>query len=198
VIVLKPPFAVGCAGFVVERLWARAWRDAIAMATVDGRLHARPRRVELLARRRTMVMSNEAWRWAHGVDALHDTLLALDHGVLPYAPWVAVGLFGLVRALGPRRGEARAVLRCMAIPTLFYVAFLASTDIKPGYCYGPRYWVPLLPFLAVAAVDVVRTRIVRRAGVFALLVLVSAAVAIPGSLRYGELWDKPVLAVWRR
>ncbi len=59
------------------------------------------------------------------------------------------------------------------------------------YCYGPRYWVALLPALAICAVTFAGAhgRLLR--GVLASLALAAAAFAISGALEYPWMFDQP-------
>jgi hypothetical protein len=80
---------------------------------------------------------------------------------------------------------------------VLYLVLMSSTGFGPGYCFGPRYWIAFMPWMAVGAVYAMRNRgwIVR--AVFAMLVVVGVAIAIPSALRYPQLFDKPMPMAWR-
>jgi hypothetical protein len=82
------------------------------------------------------------------------------------------------------------------------MALLSLDSFGPGTCYGPRYWVPFLPWLAIASVEGLRS--IRRPWpiLYALLlsyvpgVVLGAAIAVPGALRYWQLFERPASAAW--
>jgi len=85
-----------------------------------------------------------------------DNLTHKTYGLLWYAPWVVCAFWALVRA-GWRYAAGDDILAAMALPILFNFLMLGSLAVafrsfSPGYCYGPRYWVPLLPWLALLSV----------------------------------------------
>jgi hypothetical protein len=79
----------------------------------------------------------------------------------------------------------------VGVAMVLYVAALAWTRVFPGDCYGPRYWIAWLPWLAITASESRYRR--------SLLALcaASAVIAIPCALRYGDLFQQPAWsALW--
>src|SRR6202035_3995395 len=113
---------------------------------------------------------------------------------LLFAPWTLLGFVTSFRAAFSFLPQDRA-LRWMAGPLA--VNLFASSAFGPGFCYGPRYWVPFLPWLAIATVQGLhRAGLMTRIFTGALIIL-SLAIAIPGALCYPELFHKTPLQAWR-
>ena len=107
------------------------------------------------------------------------TLLFAEKGLFVVAPLTAVALFGF--PLLWRTGRRRETLACTVIPALFllwnagyYIPFGGSTP-------GPRFLVPVLPFLALPLAAVLRARpvLVAGVGVASALLMLLAAVTEP-------------------
>ncbi|HUY39326.1 MAG TPA: hypothetical protein VMV13_10870, partial [Candidatus Binataceae bacterium] len=79
---------------------------------------------------------------------------------------------------------------------ILYLVLMTMTGFGPGYCYGPRFWVPFLPWLAVAAVQTVRTAGRRGMVTGVVLIAIGMAIAIPGTLQLPRVYSKPVPAAW--
>ncbi|HOX43127.1 MAG TPA: hypothetical protein PK668_06000 [Myxococcota bacterium] len=79
-------------------------------------------------------------------------LFGTTRGLFFYAPWLALGLAGLVLgALRPRAGETRAGWLALSAGSLLYLVFASSLEPEAwGWSLGPRHLVPLLPFWALA------------------------------------------------
>ena len=78
--------------------------------------------------------------------------------------------------------------RTMAFPLFLYLIVLSSVGFGAGYCYGPRYWVAFLPWLALGTVEAIRRAGRYQRAICAVLVLFAIAIAIPGALRYPQLF----------
>jgi hypothetical protein len=109
------------------------------------------------------------------------------------------GVFLLVRASWhPRPGDP-PLLREMAVGAASIVVVLIAGDfLGGGFCYGPRYFIPLMPWLGIATVAAWRNA--GRAGRVALVLCagIALALAIPGAVRYRDLFDRPFLDAWMR
>ena len=87
--------------------------------------------------------------------------------------------------------------RTMALPLFVYLIVLSSTGFGAGYCYGPRYWVAFLPWLALATVEAIRRAGRYQRVICGVLIVFAIAVAIPGALRYPQLFRSTLLDAWR-
>jgi hypothetical protein len=90
-------------------------------------------------------------------------------------------------------------MRQVALPCVPYVAILSANVYLGETCYGPRYWVPLLPMLALLVLEAIRGSRLRRPSLAAVAMLGGLAfyIAIPAAFRYPELWDQDALAAVR-
>ncbi len=195
-IALKPAFVVVAAAWGLERLWARRIRDAVVLSAVIGAGVA------------AILAFNYwyAWDWRvppavlMGGSLLHGawvSLLGEEYGLLRYAPWAAATLLLLPWMRTPPDGIPVTFVRQILLPLVPYVWLICG--MAPGYgasCYGPRYYVCVMPFFALAAGLAFRAygRFVR-VGV-ATLAIIALTISIPGWIQYGLLWDKPATAVW--
>jgi hypothetical protein len=130
------------------------------------------------------------WNFAHAGDLAFDWL----HGLLPFAPVVALALIGWFRLLREGSGEAWAIA-CGA--GLYYLLFSCWTTWHGGYCFGPRYLVPIIPLIMVGVVKV--PEMVRGRGFWvgaaALAVTVlSIQINALGAVPYWRYWYQHPLA----
>lgn len=131
------------------------------------------------------VFSGDLWAGVFGL------WLSPGKGLIWFAPPIVLGLFGIRASL--RRWPAETVLALAVVATV--TAFSAKYQVwHGGYCWGPRYLVPVVPLVmllalpwlqeALAAVPTLLARL-RIAGVAALCG-VGLAVQLLGSALY---WD---------
>lgn len=200
-MIMKQPAALFAAVWIVERWLAGRRRDAVWLT---GGMVACG--LSLVAFNITFLKSftttgNLPFAWANGLTSLYDTFLHFTQGVLLYVPWVVIplvwGVVGSRPGVPDREGvvsvEAR---RQMIIPTLLTVATIASVAWGPGYCYGPRYWVPLFPMLAILAVDFAIAGGAWRRWVLAVPAAYAMAIAVPAGLQYHRLFSVPPLTAY--
>ena len=78
--------------------------------------------------------------------ALHGSLFAPSNGLFWFVPWTMVPAVGLVFAIqSPRLREPAFATGCML---LIYVVFVSMVhNWRGGWTAGPRYIVPVIPFL---------------------------------------------------
>lgn len=193
--IIKPSFAVVGAGFLIEAVRERRLRDALKMAVVLGICALAVGAFNYWLAGTPLISGSEAWYLAGDLEPLHDTLLDPAHGVLVFAPWVIFGVFAIAFAFDCFDADS-AMLRRMAWPLILYLFVLAITGFGPGYCYGPRYWVPFLPWLAVATVQALRTGGTRGRVACALLILLGMAIAIPAVVQLPSMYSMPPSAAW--
>jgi len=142
--------------------------------------------------RRTIVRSG--WRMLLDVRGRFDTLFDSRNGLFVFVPWTALGLLSCFRNSFSFSRKDRP-LRLMAGPLA--INLFATSAFAPGDCYGPRYWIPFLPWLAIASiVGFQRSGFAMRTLAVAAIVL-SVTIAIPGALSYPELFNKTPLDAWR-
>jgi hypothetical protein len=188
---MKPPFALVGAAWIAERIWAKERRGLWgfgALLAAGG--------VAILvfnyALARKWMTIGPGFDWA---DDYLATFLDTRNGLLVFVPWSVLAFIGLAGSFERTSGGRSELLRQTLWPTLLFGLLLAVKG-GPGSSYGPRFWVPFMPFLALAAVAV-SDRIGRPAqAVLIVLGLVACAFAIPGALGYPVLFNKPPLAAW--
>jgi hypothetical protein len=124
------------------------------------------------------------WTFPHFFDILLDG----QHGLLPFAPIAALALVGWVLLLKERTGEAWAI----AVGALLYYLVLSSWEIwGGGFCYGPRYLVPLIPLLMIGLVRM-RALLKERVWANALAItvaVISVQINALGALPYWRYWS---------
>ncbi len=192
----KPPMAVVAIGIIVDELRQGRRREAIKAGFALGIGVLAIAAFNYWLARTPLISGVEGWRTATDLHSLIGTLLEPREGLLIFVPWAIAAAVAIAR--GARSTSADSgMLRRMAIPLALYLIVVSSFGASAGLCYGPRYWVPFLPWMALAMVHAVR-----RAGrpaflVCGALVLLAAAIAIPGALRYRHMFSKPMWLVWQ-
>jgi hypothetical protein len=184
---MKPPFALVAAGFFVEEVRERRWKNAVKVAAV---LALGLPALAIIAHnfslhRRILPMSQ-----------LIRTLFDPVEGLLLYAPWTIFGFLACARAFFLLAEDMR-LARTMALPLFLYLIAVSSVGYGAGYCYGPRYWVAFMPWLALGAVEAMRRGGRYQRTICGALVLFGVAMAIPGALRYPQLFAMPAFDAWR-
>jgi len=188
---IRPAYVFVGACLVGEEFREGRWKVSLRMALALG-LSLLVLVIFSLWLRGTVVRSG--LRLQFKMTGRFDTLFDTHNGLLIFAPWSIVGLVASFAAVFSFLPQNRA-LRRMAGPLA--INLVATTAFAPGFCYGPRYWVPFLPWLALATV----LRL-QRAGtaiqvVAGILILLSISIAIPGAICYPEIFTKTPLEAWR-
>lgn len=197
---LKPPFAVVGLLWATEQLWARKPRAAVILTLVTGAGWLLLVIFNYALARTPVIAGVEAWRWAVNLEPLANTFLSNNYGVLYFVPWTLLVVIAAVRARPertPPRDAGQALLRQIALPSLVYVALLCAYSLNPGMCYGPRYWIPLMPWLGLAVVQLAQCRGVCFRSALVVLALLGALIAIPGALRYRMVFVNGPEKAWR-
>ncbi|MGH9442489.1 MAG: hypothetical protein ACRD16_09455 [Thermoanaerobaculia bacterium] len=136
-----------------------------------------------------LVSGNGDPTWRPGLSGLLATLLDREHGLLTFAPWALLAFAAFV-SIRPKRG---ALLSDIALPVLLMLVLLASFGPLGADCYGPRYWVPMLPWLAIAAAIFVARGGLFVRGLTVLLFVAGLAISVPAALEGGFAWNAPPL-----
>ena len=191
--VMKPPFALVGAGFLVQEVREKRWKDAIKIALVLGLPALEILGYNLWVHRSALELG---FHWSFQFSQLVDTFLGYREGLLLYAPWTIFGFLACARAFVSTSGGSR-LARTMALPLFLYLIVLSSVGFGAGFCYGPRYWVAFMPWLALATVEAIRPAGRYRRAACAVLILFAIAIAVPGALRYPQLFRRPLLDAWR-
>jgi len=188
---LKPAYVFVGACFAAEDLRERKLVDTFKIAVLLGSAML-VLLITSLWLRRSVVRAG--LRMVFSLRHRFDSLLDPRQGLLVYAPWTLFGFVASFRSFFSPLTVDRA-LRRMAAP--FAINLVVSSAFGPGFCYGPRYWVPFLPWLAIATVQGMRKAGLMTRVVTSILVLTSVAIAVPGALCYPELFQKTPLQAWR-
>ena len=125
---------------------------------------------------------------------LYGLSISPSDGVLAYSPVLLVAAAGWPGLFHRHREDAAAVLAAVALYGSFMTVW-ASWD--GGYCYGPRYLVPLIPFFMLGLLGLPRLSAPwRRIALASAIALGALSVAINalGALPYWRSWDVHPLA----
>lgn len=128
-------------------------------------------------------------------EALWGMTFGFDRGLFFVSPILLTVIPGFI--LLARRSEHRAEwLVCMAIPLALLLVLSASSEWYGGYASGPRYLVPILPFLVwplAAALDRVEGMAPMRRQVLSILfaIMVAASILVTWSLTVGGQYYAP-------
>ena len=199
-LIFKPPFGVVGAGLILDRIWERRWRDAVLMSSVFGACGLALMTFNYWLARTPIISGNiEPWplgsAGAHDFRPPFDTFLESRHGLFIWVPWAIFAIFPMGSALCSR-DQRRGLLFDMSVPTSLYLAVLSVLAFGPGRSYGPRFWVPLLPWMAVAAVETIRSTGWGWRIIFGLLAVIALAIAIPGALCYPQMLSVSPWYLW--
>jgi hypothetical protein len=218
-IFMKPPFAVIGLGFAVDLALARRWRALAGYAAVIGIsigcllgmnywlaktpilppifdtlpvLPGLPDMGEPVFPADSLSQARTVLKWPFG------HLMAFDYGLLWYAPWALFAFWAIARERACPDAR-RDRLAQIFFPVLFYFLMLTLLGLTfhgftPGYSYGPRYWVPLLPWLALAFAHFLQHSATWARWSVATVVVAAAVISLSGALRYPHLFQQPFYA----
>ncbi len=185
--IMKPPFAIVAGGFFIEEVRERHWKDAVKIGAMLA-----------LALPVLTILARNFWLYRRvlPMSQFVKTLVDPDEGLLLYAPWTIFGFLACGYAFCSPSKEAR-LARTMALPLFLYLLAVSSVGFGAGYCYGPRYWVAFMPWLALGTVEAMRRMGRYSRALCMVLIVCGVAMAIPGALRYPQLFNRPALDAWR-
>jgi len=112
-------------------------------------------------------------------------------GFLLYNPMLGVALWGLVRAVRQKGHFFHEALVVGAGSVTLVLYYTLTTSDYGGWCYGIRWFVPLLPLLLFFVYPYFEAYTERRATLFSVLLSVSILVATVGAT---NPWSDPSLA----
>lgn len=204
---IKAPFVLVGFAWIIERGVARRFRDAIVLAVAVGICGLAFLAVNLVTLRMPLAGGALPFEFAAGFQTLRDTLFDQHFGVCLFAPWTAIAIAWGLRLLFQREKREQVTLdlppeddrgrldiaaaRQMMLPTLAYLAVVVSMGFGPGWCFGPRYCIPVLPFFAIIAIDFAWSGARwRRVGV-GVLAVAGALVALPSTPQYHTAFGRP-------
>ena len=185
---IKPSLVIVGAAWIAERLWSGQRREALALAwamTLAG-LALVVFNHEVLGR--VVIAGARPAALAHGLERFTDTLVHKRHGLVLFVPWILVGLSGIgLRAAGT---PTIRLWRWIALPCLLQLGVLSLHGGLGGTCYGPRYWIPFMPFLAIATAGVLKHGGRALRWTTAVLALLTAITVLPSALQSDRVWDE--------
>jgi hypothetical protein len=148
---IKPPYALTAFGLAAELAWSGQKRQAMTLLFLSGVVLLAVAGFNVLEAGTPLVAGQLGWEWVKSPGQVGRTLVSLKHGLVPFVPWALMALVALVRALTNRRDPPDHLLRQIGLAILPCALLFAVHGHQGETCYGCRYWVPLLPWLAVAA-----------------------------------------------
>ncbi len=193
----KPPFGLTGAVWVVD-LWLHGRRkEALQLGAVVLAGGAGIMGFNLWLAHMPIVSGTVGFEPGElGLGAIGVMLFDNAHGLLNFAPWALLALWVAARQCATSSsGEPTPDwIRWISLGAAPYLVIVAATSTPDGgYCYGPRYWIPLIPWLALLAMQ---ARTARKALV--CLAVLGATLAIPGALRYRHLFSASAIAALRK
>ena len=185
---IKPHLVSVGAWWLLGRLRARRYRDAAMMAAIIGASGLALCAVNFWQVGTVVVGgNNRGWfRWSFDVMR---PLVDSKYGLLPFSPWVLMVFPAMVAALDGTRSRSVHLLELMAVPTAFHAVVLAQHFPSYGSCYGSRYWVQFLPWLAIVTVAFTAERSRRVRVLTIVLAVLGALIAVPAALQLAHSWN---------
>jgi hypothetical protein len=184
---IKPAFALAAVAFVLDRVLRRRWRDAMLLSAAVGAGGLALGAFNFYLAGTPMIVGAGGAPSLGGLKPLYDTLFDREHGLICFVPWVPFAAIALLAARSLRP-------IAFAIGATFVV--LALSDMGPSFCVGPRYWVPVLPWLSIAAVHfMLRAPRVQRI-VAGTAMALGAVIAFSGALLYTESFAQAANRWW--
>ncbi len=153
--ILKPPLAVVGIGFIINDLRAGRRKNAIKLGIVMARCGAPVMVFNYWLAKTFVISGNSSWLRGASLKSIYDTFFEPGHALLYFIPWAIIAFIAIARAFRSEAPEAK-LLRQMALPLVLFLVLLSCSGTGPGLCYGPRYWIPFLPWFALATIEDVK------------------------------------------
>ena len=188
-LLMKPPFLLLILPLAIDLVLRRKLAGAFKLCLLPGIASA-------LVLYLNYHMLGSPFRAQQSVIATGDVfagvfglLLSSTYGLVPLAPVALVAILCWFNFARDDRREA-IIFASAFIP---YTLFMAQMHNWSGSsCYGPRYIVPLLPFLFIALVKLPETDLCRQMwgrSIIGAVVLLSVAINFLGAIQYWKYWN---------
>lgn len=196
---MKPVFVLFGFAWILDRLLARRLREAIALTASIGACGVVLLAVNFMTIHMPIASGALPITFSKDLGILWDTLFSIYFGVCTFTPWTICAFVWAAATVrrahvaipGGLDNEAR---RQMVLGPLPYFVIVSALAFGPGWCWGPRYCVPLLPFLAMFAADFALSGPRWRKATVGALAFASMTIALPSALQYHWLFARPPLA----
>jgi hypothetical protein len=196
---MKSVFALCGVAWIVERLFARRFKEAFLLTASLGAFGLVQMGFNQVMLGTPFTIGAGTWVSAQGLQSFVDTLFEPHHGLVPFVPWALIPFLWGPLASRPGMKDAPELLavdarRQLILPLLMILFVYSIIGWGPGYCYGPRYWIALLPFLALLVVDFAIAGKAWRWQLVSVLAAAGMLVAVPGAIKYGYLFSRAAAA----
>lgn len=177
-VLMKPVFVLIGLPLLLRRRWVTGVPIAVAVLLVLITNHL------LLG-----AWDRTAQPWISGdfVRGFFGLLLSPEHGLFAFAPIAVIALPGLFLF------DAEERLLFLAPFVAYVLVHALWFDWGGGWSYGPRFLVPVIPFVMIGLVrlrDLVSTRHIWSKGDVVILGLASLAINALGALPYWRSWGR--------
>jgi hypothetical protein len=119
---------------------------------------------------------------------LFNVFFALDHGIVPFLPVSVLAFACWPKFLKENFRDGMLILSCTAL----YICHIAWYHTwHGGWCFGPRYMVPIIPFLLIPLVSADYAKIIRNRFLLAVFILVcgvSVHINLLGAFNHHIYW----------
>lgn len=138
--------------------------------------------------------------WGNPLDGGWNVLFSSRHGLLPFAPFLAIAVLGF----GRLRGRGPLPWQVLASAALLFLLTSCWRYWTGGWCYGPRLMVPCIPLLAVGLIGPLEPGARFRRIALPLIgttIAFSALVQVAAVRENGSAFDRAPLQLieqWRR
>ena len=188
---IKPVYVVFGFGWIAHLLIERQFKSAFKLTFTMGILGIGICVFNYWHVGTIFLTGSQKWPAIESISELHAEFTDSVHGLFVFVPWAVFVVWILIHSFERARKSKPGFELLIALPSLFYCAVITAHGGLSGYCYGPRYWVPLLPFFAlVLARNIPRLEMKTTKAIVWLSVAAGALVAIPGILYYRFIWSQ--------
>ena len=135
--------------------------------------------------------------FANGPKSAWETFFDREHGLFVFVPWTIPAFFWGIASLRRLHDTGDGMLptdarRQIMVPILLCIATFCALPFGPGWCVGPRYYIPLFPFFGLLAIDLVAVKKeVWTKPVVGFLSAVAAVIAITSLPQYHWIFSRP-------